>query len=476
MWGEMLGAAVPDDYDALVHSFDSAHPTGYELADMTRILDGYHKFLDKWGFRTAFPTDSSLFQAIGYREYYFWQRIVEQSRADNANDYLAISGWESTTIDNHSGLVDNHRFFKGDPNVIAKACQPEVLFIQPRHMIVEKGSKDMADVFLLNENNLHGSQVLNFTARRLDGSIAFTTEKSVVAAGGNTYGQLLAEGIEFPADASGILTLEASLTAQNSGGSSLMGTDQVEVIDVAPAPIFQHVAVVESGDEIRNTLADKFHVMPVSFTNSGSALDAIVFSTKDDELAPTISHADFESALSRVKNDGIRLVLWPDNERSADAFARALARRGIAKYDGRVGNLGAPWFGSWYFVRQHWLLAGLPSDCAMDWRYGISAFNGPSWLHSDPPGTDTEGLLLEAPGMEAFIGYGADHNTNVGVSGCVIPYGNGQIVLYCLPQLVRSLRPGDFAMSPVIAQRLLGNALRSESNNPEHTKFDIGLK
>jgi hypothetical protein len=62
------------------------------------------------------------------------------------------------------------------------------------------------------------------------------------------------------------------------------------------------------------------------------------------------------------------------------------------------------------------------------------------------------------------------------VSGCAIPYGNGEIVLYCLPQLVRSLRPGDFAMSPVIAQRLLGNALRSKSNNPEQTKFDIGLK
>ena len=93
MWGEMLGAAVPDDYDKLVHSFDLDHPAGYKLADMTQILNGYHQFLNKWGFRKAFPTETSLFQAIGYREYYFWQRILEQSRADNANDYLVISGW-----------------------------------------------------------------------------------------------------------------------------------------------------------------------------------------------------------------------------------------------------------------------------------------------------------------------------------------------------------------------------------------------
>ncbi len=141
VWGEMLGAATPDDYDKLVHSFDAAHPTGYELDDMKQILGGYHQYLDKWGFRQAFPTDSLLFQALGYRMYYFWQRVVAQSRAANTNDYLVISGWESTTIDNHSGMVDNHRFFKGDPAVIAKATKPLMLFIQPRHMIVAKATR-----------------------------------------------------------------------------------------------------------------------------------------------------------------------------------------------------------------------------------------------------------------------------------------------------------------------------------------------
>lgn len=42
----------------------------------------------------------------------------------------------------------------------------------------------------------------------------------------------------------------------------------------------------------------------------------------------------------------------------------------------------------------------------------------------------------------------------------LIQYGKGQIVLFCLPQLVRSLQPRDFAISLVIAKRLLGNALR----------------
>jgi beta-galactosidase len=128
-----------------------------------------------------------------------------------------------------------------------------------------------------------------------------------------------------------------------------------------------------------------------------------------------------------------------------------------------VGNLGAPWFGSWNFVRKHAMLDGLPVDCAIDWRYGMSAFNGPNWGHEDK-GTHADGLLLDAPGIQVFAGYGADHNPKVGIAGCVIPYGKGEIVLYCLPQLLQSLQPGNFALSPVIAQRMLGNALRPGSS------------
>jgi hypothetical protein len=154
------------------------------------------------------------------------------------------------------------------------------------------------------------------------------------------------------------------------------------------------------------------------------------------------------------------LVLWPDDERKAQAFAKALADRHIITYSGPVGNLNAPWFGSWFFVREHWLLDGLPVNCAMDWRYGVSAFGGPEWLKEEPRGVSTNGLLLEGPGIQAAVGFGADHNPKVGLSACIIPYGKGEIVLYCLPQLLRSLDPGQFAINRVVCERLLANALK----------------
>jgi beta-galactosidase len=503
MWGEMLGAATPDNYAQLVHSFDKKNPDGYEKADMTQVLNGYHEFLDKWKFRKAFPTDSSLFTSIGYRMYYFWKKMVEQSRIDNNNDYLVISGWESTTIDNHSGLVDNHRFFKGDPAEIAAACKPEILSIQPRHMIVSKGSKDIVDVFLVNETNRNGAYTLKLTVKRPDGSVAYTTSKEVNAIGGDTYGQLLADNIEFTTDVSGMLKIEAVIVPKKVGEKSLEGKEEISVVDVASVPVFKNIALVESGNELVNTLKDAWGVAPQKLSDAASDkhLDAIILSTKmatnnlfeagkpisnapvSQNLIPEgqaasgqaktvsavvqtqsgISVAEFDDALNRVKNEGTRLVLWPDNDRGADAFAKELAKRNIIKYAGKVGNLGAPWFGTWFFVRKHWLLNGLPTDCAMDWRYGISAFGGPEWLHENPRGTNTDGLLIDGNGIEAVVGFGADHNPNVGLSGCVIPYGKGQIVLYCLPQLVQSLQTtGDFAINRTICERLLANSLQPQ--------------
>jgi beta-galactosidase len=461
-WGEALGAATPDNYAHLIHSFDKAHPGGYELADMRQILGGYHRFLDKWGFRKAFPSDSSLFDAIGYRTYYFWKRIIEQTRMDDTNDYLVVSGWESTTIDNHSGLVDNHRFFKGNPAVIAAACRPEVLVIQPRHVITARGDQDTVDLFLINQTGRQGPYRLSVTVRRPDGSVMYKTRRDVQAIGGETYGQLLSEGVIFTTDTKGMLTIDAVMEPTSGTAAALRNTDTVEVIGLDPIPANRRIAVWEPGTQVKQTLQDIFHVAPVSWEDRSAEVLVLATGTglaNEGSAASDVPPDMLDSVLARVYRDGIRLVLWPDDEHRAGALAKALADRGVIRYQGMVGNLNAPWFGSWFFVRKHALLSGLATDCAMDWRYGVSAFGGAEWLKEVPRGTSTNGLLLDGKGIESFVGFGADHNCHVGVSGCLIPYGRGSIVLYCLPQMVRSLEPGNHAINRIVCRRLLRNAV-----------------
>jgi hypothetical protein len=101
--------------------------------------------------------------------------------------------------------------------------------------------------------------------------------------------------------------------------------------------------------------------------------------------------------------------------------------------------------GFWFFGRRHWLLDGLPSDCVLDWPYQIAQGNG---------------LMLSGPGVEAVIGYGKDHNPNIGVAAATIECGRGQIVLLAIPGLMNSFLSGNAdGFHPVTAKRVVFNAL-----------------
>ena len=79
-------------------------------------------FIDKWGFREAFPATEKLWTSLGKKCYDTWQNYMENARISDELDFCAISGWETTAIENHSGIVDNLRNFKSDPRPIATRC------------------------------------------------------------------------------------------------------------------------------------------------------------------------------------------------------------------------------------------------------------------------------------------------------------------------------------------------------------------
>ena len=47
-------------------------------------------------------------------------------RLSNITDGYAINGWESESIENHSGIVDCWRNPKADPSIIAYYNQPSI--------------------------------------------------------------------------------------------------------------------------------------------------------------------------------------------------------------------------------------------------------------------------------------------------------------------------------------------------------------
>jgi len=153
-----------------------------------------------------------------------------------------------------------------------------------------------------------------------------------------------------------------------------------------------------------------------------------------------------EGAFQAAMADGTRVVLLTTGGGDAEQIAEFLAMQKLVTYSGPVGASGPSWMGFWFFGRKHWLLDGLPSDCVLDWPYQINSGNG---------------LRLSGKGVESVVGYGRNHDPNVGVAAAVIPCGKGEIVLLTLPGLMDSFAsdaPGKF--QPVTAKRLMFNALR----------------
>lgn len=596
VWGEMATGASPDDHTAAVNWYKTHNQTGYDLAAHETILAAYEKFLDDHQFRQAFPTAETLFREAGAKHYFSAAHLLENARISDAIDYIVLSGWESTTIDDHSGLVDSLRQLKGNVTLLHQAAQPEVLVVRPRHDVIATSDTAVVDVHQVNEQNLTGSWRLTVTASMKGHQPFFQTNYPVELIGGETFGQLLKPDIQFKVDRPGLVTIHATLSSNASGQPVIERDEPLLVIDTQPKGLKGKIACGGESDEMIAVVKRQFNadavplspelgkVATILLTTRASGMegwqssdtDEAVANTDDPELykremwgqagpihtwrglapgkitvklymndgynsapgqrvfdiaingttvardldifaraggknralvetfvadAPdgtirlsvprvTANNAtlaavelqdssgkvvraafrdkhytdsagnvwtpisqqadeawkpDLDVAIERSRRDGTRVVLLTTGGSDADQIAAVLAKQGLVTYSGPVGASGPSWMGFWYFGRKHALLAGLPSDCVLDWPYQI---------------TDGNGLMLSGSGVESVIGYGKDHDPNIGVAAAVVPCGKGKIVLLALPGLMDSFAndaAGKF--QPVTAKRLIFNAL-----------------
>jgi hypothetical protein len=596
VWGEMATGASPDDHAASVNWYETHHPTGYDRAAHETILAAYEKFLDDHQFRSAFPTAEKLFQQAGAKHYFSAAHLLENARMCDAVDYVVLSGWESTTIDNHSGLVDALRQLKADASLVRQAAQPEVLVIRPRHYVIAKGDTAVVDVHQINEQNLTGYCRLTVTASMAGCERLFHADYTVELIGGETFGQLLKQDIAFKVEQPGLVTIHAALSRKAGGPPALERDEPLLVVDPQPAALKGTIACCGESAELITALKRQFNAEAVALspelgriatillaTRSGgpegwqsSFTDAPVANADDQELCkhqmwgqagsihtwrglapgkiavklymddgyssapaqrifdiaingtivakdldifakaggkdralvetfavdapegtirlsvPCVKSdnatlaavelrdlsgkvvraafrdepytdptgnvwtpiaqqeddywkPDLSAAIERARGDGTRVVLLTSGGRDAEQITAFLAAQGLVTYSGPVGPSGPSWMGFWFFGRKHGLLAGLPSDCVLDWPYQIASGHG---------------LKLSGSGVESVIGYGKNHDPDIGVAAAVVPCGQGKIVLLALPGLRDSFVSGTSnTFHPVTAKRLMFNAL-----------------
>ena len=475
-FGEMEGCATPDNHSLMLHQQASPGSTGigtqppgksYDHVDHAEILAAYDKWIDRWGFRKAFPATEVLWLSLGKKCYDTWQNYLENARISDELDFAVISGWESTSIENHSGIVDNLRNFKSDPSPIAQTLLPVRPVAKQRSLCLAAGEKATFDLYLLNDTSDPVSGMLDFTAITPSGKLLKLISLPVPAQTADVFSYLIKESFETPAlNETGMWRFRCAL------GSAPASTQTKEIWITQPPLIkrTRSVDIAVSGitPGLRKQLQALAHghgMNIVDFTPGGK-YDLILssgvtskVSTKQEsgdttgleaqpaakavpgrklepgEAAEAPQTGHLQQGILDAVRAGTPLLAIPQADALSDGVAKQLADAGAFTYSGNVGDFRAPWMGNWYFVREHPLYAGMPVNQAMG-------------IHYAAKGRQSNGLLVDGPGVEIVVGYSRDHDRRIGAGTFTCKLAGTKIAYQRVPEL-----------HPVLQQRFLANAI-----------------
>ena len=362
--------------------------------------------------------------------------MIENIRISNTIDGYVTNGWESTKLENHSGIVDVYRNFKADPKIIAYYNQPLYIAVKLRNKVVQKGDKILADFFLVNEKNLSGRYLLQVNAKTRAG-IVQAQNFEVNIEGGIVYGQLLKESVPFSILENGYTTIEARLVKNNSVFAS--GSDLAFSVELVSQndPVF----VMDTSGKTQQIL----HEANVKYKEAG-----LVFPDKGTlfmgpQMQPVGKPGDHPVLNDRLKTEALVNWIAAGNTlvvlQNAPFWCEQLAVREVTEYTG-TQKLGTNWMGGNYFVRQHPLFEGLPVNTAFNWEYqSLAGYN-----------RDRFGLRLGND--SCVVGCYSDHKNEMYSALSIIPVGNGKIIVNTLDVSAAILSKMKAA---VVAKKILQN-------------------
>ncbi len=481
-FGEMEGCATPDNHSLMLHQHADPAGTGighqpanksYDHVDHAEILAAYDAWLDRWGFRKAFPATEQLWLSLGKKCYDTWQNYMENARISDDLDFAAISGWESTAMENHSGIVDNLRNFKSDPTPIAATLMPVRPVAKQRSMCIALGQGATFDLFLLNDTSKAVSGRLSFTAVTPSGKLLKLGTFPVPAQTPDIFSYLIQESFatpglmeegmyrfKFALSSAPASTQTKDLWVTQHPNHAVAGRPwQIAVSGITPqlrkqltelGPLFsiqdfkpgeKYNLIISSG--LTSTTTDKqesgdttgLEAQPVAKPGANKIVPGRKLEPGEAADPALEKTGHLQQGILEAVKAGTPLLAIPQADALSEGVAKQLAAAGAFTYHGPVGDFRAPWMGNWYFVREHALFDGLPQNQCMG-------------IHYQAKGRQSNGLLVDGPNVEIVVGYSRDHDRRIGAGTFTTRLGGTKILYHRVPEL-----------HPVLQQRFLANAI-----------------
>ncbi len=419
IWGEEGATGTPPRLQLIRDEIlASGKLSSWEARDYLGWYDAYDKFLRERGFSKAFPSVDALTSAMGNVSYYYQGRIIENIRINNTVDGYAINGWESMKLENHSGVVDNYRHFKGDPELVARYNRPLVLSVKLNRKVLPVGRSTTADVFIINEKGLKGNYTLEVDYRLEDGTLLDSRSAKVKVSGGAVYGECLADGFEFKLSEAGRSRVEARLV--RDGKTVCEGSDDIFAVKLDASGIPSAGSVADSSGRVASFLSSMgIAVKPYrSGTPEGDYLVVGAFE-------PTQWGSGISDIMEWVYK-GHTLIVVDNPER----WAEFLSDKEVLDYRGSK-KIGSSWYGGNFFNREHPVWAGLPQDCVFNWEYQCFATY------------NRRRIGLRCGNGQILAAAVADHKKEVYSVLSLIKAGRGQVILTTLdiPACISDIRP-----------------------------------
>jgi hypothetical protein len=443
-FGEMEGCAVADNHVKIVADILAHGGKSYDLDDHKVIVENTSAFLDKWGFRKAFPTTESLFLSIGRKVYESFQNYMENIRIGDEVDVACISGWETTAIENHSGIVDNLRYFKADPKLLRVSLLPVRPVAKQRKLAYALGESAELDIYLFNDTNAPVTGKLTLSVVEPGGVVRQVATYDAPAHLPDQFRYLLAEKVVPPP-----LTREGmhQIRLELSGRPDVTFVRDIWVTDTR-ARLPRRLRIGLSG--VAKSLRDRLTAVDgATFEDfrAGVKYDGIIASgLKAEEIQrrqigeqtgleaqpsaatkPALVLGELPPEVLAAVKAGTPLIAMVPEDGLADGIAKQLSAMGLFEYKGQVGNLRAPWMGNWNYLRAHPLHAGIPSDMAM------------SVLHQ-VEGQPSNGLIVDGEGVEVIVAYSRDHDRHNGAASFIAQKDGMRVLFHRLPDMAGPLQ------------------------------------
>ncbi len=448
-FGEMQGCATADNHEAMVVEILAKGGRSYDLQDHKDIVAATNSYLERWGFKPAFPTSEALFLSVGRKVYESWRNYLENIRLGETVDIACVSGWESTSIENHSGVVDNLRGFKADPTLMSQALRPVMAIAKPRALAYAAGESAELDLWFFNDTGkpVVGELVLSLVGP--GGEPEVLGRWPVPAQSPDQFSYLVAERVRTPA-----LGREGLNKIRISVGD-VVSDREIWVTAAAPKPA-KPIRLGASG--IARSLREQLLAVPgvviddfkpgvryAGIVASGLQTDEIVRRQVGEQTGleaqpkkgekPVVVLGELPPEVLAAVTAGAPLLAMVQEDGLADGVAKQLSALGLFDYAGQVGGLRAPWMGNWNYVRAHATFAGLPADMAM------------SVLHQ-VEGQPSNGLVIDGQGVEVVAAYSRDHDRKNGAASFIARKDKARVLVHRLPDMAKPLQ-----------QRWLANAV-----------------